>query len=256
MVTASGAQVPLSQVARVSVVDGPPLIKTENARLNGWTFVDIADSDIGSYIARGQQLIDQRLSLPAGYAVTWSGQYEYMLRAEEKLRQLIPMLLLIIFGLLYLIFKRFTEAFIVMLSIPFALLGGFWLVLLLGYNMSVAVAVGFIALAGIAAEFGVVMLLYLNNAINQYRDEERLNTVQDLKRAIVEGAALRVRPKAMTVLVVVLGLTPIMLSEGTGSEVMQRIAAPVIGGMITAPLLSLFIMPAVVLLLKRRQLKA
>ncbi|MCU7811448.1 MAG: efflux RND transporter permease subunit, partial [Candidatus Thiodiazotropha sp. (ex Notomyrtea botanica)] len=254
MVTPTGAQVPLSQVARVIVVDGPPLIKTENARLNGWTFIDIADSDIGSYIAKGQQTLKNSIQLPPGYAITWTGQYEYMLRAEAKLKQLIPMLLIIIFGLLYLIFKRLSEAAIVMLSIPFALIGGFWFVLAMGYNMSVAVAVGFIALAGIATEFGVVMLIYLNNAITQYKDAGDLNNRQDLKAAIIEGAALRVRPKAMTVLVVVVGLMPIMLSDGAGSEVMQRIAAPVIGGMITAPLLSLFIMPTIVLLVKRRKL--
>ena len=255
MVTPKGAQIPLSQVARVTVVDGPPLIKTENARLNGWTFIDIADTDIGSYIAKGQALIDKEIQLPPGYAIDWSGQYEHMLRAEERLKQLIPMLLIIIFGLLYLIFKRIAEAVTVMLSIPFALLGGFWFVLLMGYNMSVAVAVGFIALAGIATEFGVVMLIYLNSAIEQYREEGKLTSQQDLRSAILEGAVLRVRPKAMTVLVVVLGLTPIMLSDGAGSEVMQRIAAPVIGGMVTAPLLSLFILPAVVLLQKRRMLK-
>jgi Cu(I)/Ag(I) efflux system membrane protein CusA/SilA len=254
LVTPAGAQIPLSQVARVKVVDGPPLIKTENARLNGWTFIDIADNDIGSYIAEGQKQLNESIQLPPGYSITWTGQYEYMLRAESKLRQLIPILLLIIFGLLYLIFRRITESIVVMLSIPFSLIGGFWFILLLGYNLSVAVAVGFIALAGIATEFGVVMLIYLNNAIEQYKSESRLNNKQDLKAAIIEGAVLRVRPKAMTVLVVVLGLMPIMLSEGTGSEVMQRIAAPVIGGMITAPLLSLFIMPAIIRLIRAKEL--
>ncbi|MCU7809186.1 MAG: efflux RND transporter permease subunit, partial [Candidatus Thiodiazotropha sp. (ex Semelilucina semeliformis)] len=255
IVTPSGAQIPLSQVASVHVVDGPPLIKTENARLNGWTFIDIKDADIGSYIAKGQETLNKAIKLPTGYSITWTGQYEYMLRAKGKLMQLIPMLAIIIFGLLYLIFRRFSEAAIVMLSIPFALTGGFWFVLAMGYHMSVAVAVGFIALAGIATEFGVVMLIYLNNAIAQYKEAGDLNTRQDLKAAIVEGAALRVRPKAMTVLVVVMGLMPIMISDGTGSEVMQRIAAPVIGGMITAPLLSLFIMPAIVLLVNRRELR-
>jgi Cu(I)/Ag(I) efflux system membrane protein CusA/SilA len=255
LVTPAGAQIPLSQVAKVKVVDGPPLIKTENARLNGWTFIDIADNDIGSYIAEGQKQLNESIKLPPGYSITWTGQYEYMLRAESKLRQLIPILLLIIFGLLYLIFRRITESIVVMLSIPFSLIGGFWFILLLGYNLSVAVAVGFIALAGIATEFGVVMLIYLNNAIEQYKSESRLNSKQDLKAAIIEGAVLRVRPKAMTVLVVVLGLMPIMLSEGTGSEVMQRIAAPVIGGMITAPLLSLFIMPAIIRLIRVKELR-
>ncbi|MCG8001590.1 MAG: efflux RND transporter permease subunit, partial [Candidatus Thiodiazotropha lotti] len=254
IITPSGAQVPLTQVARVDVVDGPPLIKTENARLNGWTFIDIKDRDLGGYISKGQQLLEQNIKLPAGYAITWTGQYEYMLRAEAKLKQLVPMLLIIIFALLYLIFRRYSDVLVVMLSIPFALVGGFWFVLMMGYNLSVAVAVGFIALAGIATEFGVVMLIYINSAIKSYQDSGRLTDRQSLKLAIIEGAALRVRPKAMTVLVVVIGLMPIMLSDGAGSEVMQRIAAPVIGGMLTAPLLSLFVIPALVLLIKRRSL--
>ncbi|MEW8508069.1 MAG: efflux RND transporter permease subunit [Candidatus Thiodiazotropha sp.] len=254
IVTPSSAQVPLSQVATVRVVDGPPLIKTENARLNGWTFIDIRDADIGGYINKGEQLLAERLQLPPGYAVTWTGQYEYMLRAQNKLKQLIPMLLIIIFSLLFLIFKRFSEALVVMFSIPFALVGGFWFLLLMDYNISVAVGVGFIALAGIAAEFGVVMLIYINSAIARYEEAGLLRKRQDLKAAILEGAVLRVRPKAMTVLVVVFGLMPIMLSDGAGSEVMQRIAAPVIGGMLTAPVLSLFIIPALVFLSKRETL--
>ncbi|MCG7868149.1 MAG: efflux RND transporter permease subunit, partial [Candidatus Thiodiazotropha taylori] len=254
IITPSGAQVPLSQVARVDVVDGPPLIKTENARLNGWTFIDIKDADLGGYISKGEQLLQEKIQLPAGYAITWTGQYEYMLRAEAKLKQLVPMLLIIIFALLYLIFRRYSDVLVVMLSIPFALVGGFWFVLFMGYNLSVAVAVGFIALAGIATEFGVVMLIYINSAIKRYQEAGQLNDRQELKAAIIEGAALRVRPKAMTVLVVVIGLMPIMLSDGAGSEVMQRIAAPVIGGMLTAPLLSLFVIPALVLLIRRRSL--
>ncbi|MEW8211393.1 MAG: efflux RND transporter permease subunit, partial [Candidatus Thiodiazotropha taylori] len=254
IITPSGAQVPLSQVARVDVVDGPPLIKTENARLNGWTFIDIKDADLGGYISKGEQLLQEKIQLPAGYAITWTGQYEYMLRAEAKLKQLVPMLLIIIFALLYLIFRRYSDVLVVMLSIPFALVGGFWFVLFMGYNLSVAVAVGFIALAGIATEFGVVMLIYINSAIKRYQEAGRLNDRQELKAAIIEGAALRVRPKAMTVLVVVIGLMPIMLSDGAGSEVMQRIAAPVIGGMLTAPLLSLFVIPALVLLIRRKSL--
>ncbi|MEW8351407.1 MAG: efflux RND transporter permease subunit, partial [Candidatus Thiodiazotropha taylori] len=254
IITPSGAQVPLSQVARVDVVDGPPLIKTENARLNGWTFIDIKDGDLGGYISKGEQLLQEKIQLPAGYAITWTGQYEYMLRAEAKLKQLVPMLLIIIFALLYLIFRRYSDVLVVMLSIPFALVGGFWFVLFMGYNLSVAVAVGFIALAGIATEFGVVMLIYINSAIKRYQEAGQLNDRQELKAAIIEGAALRVRPKAMTVLVVVIGLMPIMLSDGAGSEVMQRIAAPVIGGMLTAPLLSLFVIPALVLLIRRKSL--
>lgn len=199
IVTPTGAQIPLSQVAEVRIVDGPPLIKTENSRLNGWIYIDTRETDLGSYIAKGKSVLSEKLSLPPGYSITWAGQYEYMQRTEARLVQLIPILLIIIFGLLYLIFKRTSEALIVMLSMPFALVGGFWTVLLLGYNLSVAVAVGFIALAGIASEFGVVMLVYINAAISQHREKGSMSSVSDLKSAIVEGAALRVRPKAMTV---------------------------------------------------------
>ena len=255
MVTPSGAQIPLSQIAEVRIVDGPPMLKSENARLNGWTFVDIRGVDLGSYVRVAQERVRDRVSLPPGYSVTWSGQYEYLLRARAKLAQVGPFTLTIIFVLLYLIFRRAGEAALVMLTLPFALVGGFWLLLALGYNLSIAVAVGFIALAGIAAEFGVVMLIYLNNALAGWREQGRLVTERDLREAIIEGAVQRVRPKAMTVAVVVAGLLPIMLSEGTGSEVMQRIAAPVIGGMITAPLLSLFVMPAIYLLWMRTTLR-
>ena len=186
--------------------------------------------------------------------ITWSGQYEYMLRAKEKLGQVVPLTLSIIFVLLYLIFRRVGEVVLVMLSLPFALVGGFWLIWVLGYHLSVAVAVGFIALAGVAVEFGVVMLIYLENALASSRSRGRLRSRQDLEAAIMEGAVLRVRPKAMTVAVIIAGLLPIMLSTGTGSEVMQRIAAPMIGGMITAPLLSLFVLPAIYLLWKQRAL--
>ena len=254
IVTPSGAQIPLAQVAEVRVVDGPPLIKTENARLNGWTFIDTRNTDLGSYIAEGQRLLSEKIALPPGYSITWAGQYEYMLRAEARLKQLVPILLIIIFALLYLIFKQTSEALVVMLSIPFALVGGFWFVLLLGYNLSVAVAVGFIALAGIATEFGVVMLIYIKTAIQNRLDSGRMRSPGDLKQAIIEGGALRVRPKAMTVFVLVLGLMPIMIDDGAGSEVMKRIAAPIVGGMLTAPLISLFIIPALALLTKRRSL--
>lgn len=248
LILPSGAQIPLGQVANIQIVDGPPMLKSENARLNGWTFVDIREVDLGSYVQIAQQIVREQVELPAGYSITWSGQYEYMLRAKERLNQVVPLTLVIIFVLLYLTFSNIKEALLVMISLPFALVGGFWLIYLLEFNLSVAVAVGFIALAGVAAEFGVIMLLYLDNALKQWRKEGRLNSETDLKAAIMEGAVLRVRPKAMTVAVIVAGLIPIMLSHGTGSEVMQRIAAPMIGGMITAPLLSLFVMPAVYVL--------
>jgi Cu(I)/Ag(I) efflux system membrane protein CusA/SilA len=253
LVTPSGAQITLSQVADVRVVEGPPMIKTENARPNGWTFIDIRGVDLGSYVRQAQHAVRTQVELPPGYSIAWAGQYEYMLRAHAKLGQVVPLTLAIIFALLYLTFRSVGEAALVMLSLPFALVGGFWLIWQLGYELSVAVAVGFIALAGVAAEFGVVMLIYLDNALNARRDDGRLATRADLRAAILEGAVLRVRPKAMTVAVIIAGLLPIMLSEGTGSEVMQRIAAPMVGGMVTAPLLSLFVIPAVYLLWKRRE---
>jgi Cu(I)/Ag(I) efflux system membrane protein CusA/SilA len=254
LVTPTGAQVPLGQLAEVVIVDGAPMLKSENARLNGWTFVDIRGVDLGSYIAAAQAAVREGVDLPAGYSLTWSGQYEYMLRAQERLTQVVPFTLLIIFSLLYLTFRRGGEAALVMLSLPFALVGGFWLIYLLDYNLSVAVAVGFIALAGVAAEFGVVMLVYLDNAIRDWNERGWLMSEADLKGAIMEGAVLRVRPKAMTVATIIAGLLPIMFGDGAGSEVMRRIAAPMVGGMITAPLLSLFVIPAIYLLWQRKQL--
>ena len=254
LVTPTGAQVPLGQIATVEIVDGPPMLKSENARLNGWTFVDIRGVDVGSYVAAAQAKVRDEVKLPPGYSLTWSGQYEYMLRAKGKLIEVVPFTLVIIYVLLYLIFRRFGEVWLVMLSLPFALVGGFWLIYVLGYNLSVAVAVGFIALAGVATEFGVVMLVYLDNALKAHREAGTLGTIADLKAAIMEGAVLRVRPKAMTVAVIIAGLLPIMLGHGTGSEVMRRIAAPMVGGMITAPLLSLFVIPAIYLVWRRREL--
>ena len=254
IVTPTGAQVPLAQIAEVVITDGAPMLKSENARLNGWTFVDIRGRDLGSWVAEAQQVVREQVELPAGYSITWSGQYEYMQRANERLTQVVPVTLAIIFLLLYLTFRHAGEALLVMLSLPFALVGGFWLIYLLGYNLSVAVAVGFIALAGVAAEFGVVMLVYLDHALADRRKEGRLNGIADLNAAIEEGAVLRIRPKAMTVATIFAGLLPIMLIGGVGSEVMRRIAAPMVGGMITAPLLSLFVIPAVYLLWRQRAL--
>jgi copper/silver efflux system protein len=248
IVTPTGAQVPLGQVAEVVIVDGAPMLKSENARLNGWTFVDIRGRDLGSWIGEAREVVREQVALPAGYSLTWSGQYEYMARAQARLNQVVPLTLAIIFILLYMTFRSGTEALLVLLSLPFALVGGFWLIYLLGYNLSVAVAVGFIALAGVAAEFGVVMLVYLDNALKQWQAEGRLNSRDDVKAAIEEGAVLRIRPKAMTVATIFAGLLPIMLLGGVGSEVMRPIAAPMIGGMITAPLLSLFVIPAIYVL--------
>ncbi|MCP5142562.1 MAG: efflux RND transporter permease subunit [Gammaproteobacteria bacterium] len=254
LVTPAGAHIPLRQVATVEIVDGPPMLKSENARLNGWTFVDVRGRDLGSYVKEAQAVVREKVKLPPGYSITWSGQYEYLLRAEAKLAKVVPVTLMIIFVLLYLTFGRTGPAVLVMATLPFALIGGFWLLWWEGFNMSVAVGVGFIALAGVSAEFGVVMLVYLDNAIRHREEENRMTTRADLRAALMEGAVMRVRPKAMTVAVIVAGLIPIFIGTGTGSEVMQRIAAPMIGGMITAPLLSLFVMPAAYYLLQRRRL--
>lgn len=253
IVTPSGAQVALGQVAEVVIIDGPDMLRSENARLNGWTFVDLRGRDLGSYVAEAQAVVREQVPLPPGYSITWSGQFEYLLRAQERLAQVVPLTLAIILLLLYLIFRSTAEALMVMLSLPFALVGGVWLIDLLGYNLSVAVVVGFIALAGVAAEFGVIMLVYLDQAVKQRREEGRFRTADDLEHAIIEGAVLRIRPKAMTVATIFAGLLPIMLVAGVGSEVMRRIAAPMVGGMITAPLLSLFVIPAIYLLWRRRE---
>ncbi|MEQ6342212.1 MAG: efflux RND transporter permease subunit [Gammaproteobacteria bacterium] len=253
--TPSGAQIPLGELATLRLVDGPPEIKSENARLNGWIYVDIADVDVGSFVATAKAAVEKQVKIPPGYSLTWSGQYEYMERAKAKLKLVAPLTLALIVLLLYLNFRNLMEVAIIVVSLPFALIGGFWLIYLLDYQLSVAVGVGFIALAGVAAEFGVVMLLYLDQAVKRYQTEGRMNSWADLKAAIIEGAVLRVRPKMMTVAVIIAGLLPIMLSHGTGSEVMQRIAAPMIGGMITAPLLSLLVIPALYALSKRRQLQ-
>jgi len=254
LVTPSGAHIPLSRVASIRIAEGPPMIKTENARLNGWTFVDIRDVDLGSYVKNARAILKEKLDLPAGYSVSWAGQYEYLLRVQDTLSLVIPMMLLIILLLLYLTFRDLTAALIIMLSLPFALAGGIWFIYALGYNFSVAVAVGFIALAGVAAEFGVIMLIYLNNATLKRQIDGKLQSVADLKDSIMEGAVMRVRPKAMTVAVIIAGLIPIMIGGGTGSDVMQRIAAPMVGGMITAPLLSLLVIPAIYLIWKKRNL--
>jgi len=254
LVTPSGAHIPLSRVASIHITEGPPMIKTENARLNGWTFVDIRDVDLGTYVKNARAILKDKLKLPAGYSVTWAGQYEYLLRVKDKLSAVIPMMLLIILLLLYMTFRNMTAALIIMLSLPFALAGGVWYISFLGFNFSVAVAVGFIALAGVAAEFGVIMLIYLNNAIDKRRADKQLQTVVDIKESIMEGAVMRVRPKAMTVAVIIAGLIPIMIGGGTGSDVMQRIAAPMIGGMITAPLLSLLVIPAIYLIWQKRKI--
>ncbi len=251
VVTERGAQIPLSAVARIRITDGPPMLKSENARLSGWVYVDIRGRDLQSVVHDLQSAVARDVKVPAGYSIAWSGQFEYLERAAKKMRVVVPVTLAIIFVLLYLTFRAVGQALIIMASLPFALVGGFWLVYLLGHAMSVATAVGFIALAGVAAEFGVVMLVYLRNAW-AHRVAAGRTSDEDLLDSIREGAVLRVRPKAMTVAVILAGLFPIMWGSGTGSEVMQRIAAPMVGGMITAPLLSMLVVPAAFLLLMRR----
>jgi copper/silver efflux system protein len=255
IVTSTGATTTLGAVADLVVTDGPPQIRSENARLNGWVYVDISGRDLGRYVAQAQKLVSDRVALPPGYSIVWAGQFEYLERATQKLKLVVPFTLVIIFVLLFLAFRSFASAVLIMGTLPFALVGGLWLLFVLGYNLSIASSIGFIALAGVSAEFGVVMLLYLDHAIEKRRAANRFTTERDLIEAIEEGAALRVRPKAMTVAVIVAGLLPIMFSGGTGSEVMRRIAAPMVGGMMTAPLLSMLVIPAAYLLLHRRELR-
>ncbi len=251
--TPQGSQITLGTVAEVKVTDGPPMLKSENARLSGWVYVDVRGRDMAAVVSDLRQRVSESVQLESGMSISYSGQFEFMERANAKLKLVVPATLLIIFVLLYLTFSRFGEALLIMATLPFALTGGVWFLYLLGYNLSVATGIGFIALAGVSAEFGVIMLLYLTNA---WRD--RLNAgardEADLLDAIREGAVQRVRPKAMTVAVIIAGLLPILLGGGTGSEIMSRIAAPMVGGMITAPLLSLFVLPAAYLLMRRRQL--
>ncbi len=244
--TPNGAQVPITQLADISIVKGPPSIKSENARKNAWIYIDLRGIDVGTYVKLAQQAVRDKLKLPSGYSIVWSGQYEYLQRAKKRLIVVVPMTLLIIFLLLYFNFKNISESLIVMLSVPFSLTGGLWLMYLLGYHLSVAVGVGFIALAGVAAETGVVMLIYLDLSYKKFKAKygEKFNR-QHLYESIEEGAALRVRPKMMTVVAIMAGLMPIMWSHGTGSEVMKRIAAPMIGGMVSATILTLLVVPAI-----------
>lgn len=254
ILTERGAQIRLGDVAAVRITDGPPMLRSENARLSGWVYVDIRGRDMGAVVRDMQQAVAKDLELPAGYSVSWSGQFEYLERASARLRVVVPATLAIIFVLLYLVFRRVDEALLVMATLPFALAGGVWLLWVVGHHVSVASAVGFIALAGVAAEFGVIMLIYLKQAWER-RAGQAERTEAELFDAIREGAVLRVRPKAMTVAVIVAGLVPIVIASGPGAEIMQRIAAPMVGGMITAPLLSMFVVPAAYLLMRRRELR-
>ncbi|MEN3296611.1 MAG: copper/silver efflux system protein [Burkholderiales bacterium] len=255
VVTERGAQVRLADIADIKVIDGPPMIRSENARLSGWVYVDVRGTDLHSAVKAMQAAVQTEVKLPPGYSIGWSGQFEYLERAATKLQTVIPLTLMVIFILLYLAFRSMSEALLLMLTVPFALIGGFWFVWMLGHAVSVATAVGFIALAGLAAEFGVVMLVYLRNSLAKRLEMGQPLTRELILEAIREGAVLRVRPKAMTVAVILAGLMPIMYGSGAGSEVMQRIAAPMVGGMVTAPLLSLFVIPAAWRLLQERKLR-
>ncbi|HBG31979.1 MAG TPA: CusA/CzcA family heavy metal efflux RND transporter [Gammaproteobacteria bacterium] len=254
VVTMRGETIALGGIAEVKITDGPPMIKSENARPNGWIYVDIRDRDLGGYVTEARKAVAEQVSLPPGYSVAWSGQFEYLERASKRLQVVVPFTLAIIFLLLYLTFRSAGSAMLIMATLPFALVGGFWLIYLLGHHLSVASGVGFIALAGVAAEFGVVMLIYLDNAIRDREQRGQMQTASDLREALIEGAVLRVRPKAMTVAVIIGGLVPLFIGSGTGSEVMQRVAAPMVGGMITAPLLSMIVLPAAYQLLHERRL--
>jgi Cu(I)/Ag(I) efflux system membrane protein CusA/SilA len=252
--TPDGTSIPLGQVASVTIAQGPPSIRTENAQLVNYIYVDMQGRDLGGYVEDARKAVQDQVKLPAGYHVEWSGQFEYLERAAARLKFVIPITLLVIFLLLYANFRRLTETLIVMLSVPFALTGGFWLMYWMGFNMSVAVAVGFIALAGVAAETGVVMLIYLDSALNemiaQRKAEGRPLTADDLYHAIIEGAVERVRPKMMTVVAIMASLLPILWSVGTGSEVMKRIAVPLVGGMLSSTVLTLIVIPAIYALVK------
>ena len=257
--TPSGAQVELEQLARIDVVQGATLVKSEDAYLNNIVYVDVRNRDVGGYVAEAKKLLEKRLLLPTGYRIQWSGQYESMQRAAQRLRLIVPITLLIVFGLLYFNFRSVAESLIVMLSLPFALAGGVWLMWIAGYNMSVAVAIGFIALAGVAAQTGVIMLLYLDQAWKtrtEGRTREGVNaTFADLQEAVEAGAVERLRPKMMTVAAVTLSLVPILWSQETGADVLKRIAAPMVGGLVTSAALTLIVLPAIYSLFRERQLK-
>jgi len=250
MVITEDTQVQLRDLADIRVVDGPPMIKSENGRLTGWVYITIKGSDIGRYVEKAKKMLHDNIKLPSGYTVSWSGQYQYMQRAQQRLSYVIPLTLFIIFILLYISFRSLIESLMVMVAVPLALIGGAWLLWALSFNFSIAVAVGFIALAGVAAEFGVIMIIYLREAIQRHQPKNQ----EELRQAVIDGAIMRVRPKIMTAAVIIIGLMPILSGSGAGSEVMQRIAAPMIGGMITAPLVSMLLIPVMYYMWYRRRL--
>ena len=260
VVTPNGQHIALGDVADIRVEDGPPGIKSENARINGWTFIDIEGVDVGTYVVNAKAYLSKTLDLPVGYSITWAGQYEYMERAKEKLSYVLPLTFAIIVILLYLNFKAFSEVAIIIVTLPMAMIGGLWLMYFEGFNFSVAVGVGFIALAGVAVEIGVIMLVYLNQAVNELKGNASENnapiSADAYRNALVHGAGLRVRPVMMTVATIILGLLPILYGTGTGSEIMSRIAAPMVGGMTSAVLLTLIVVPALYSIVKKSDISA
>ncbi len=253
--TPTGVQIPLSYVADINIKKGPPVIKSENSRRTAWLYVDLRGIDVGTYVKNAKKVVEEKIKFPEGYSLVWSGQFEYMERAQKRLNVVVPITLLIIFLLLYFNFKNFSESFIVMLSLPFALVGGIWFMYLLDYNFSVAVGVGFIALAGLAAETGVVMLVYLDNVYKDKIADGSMRSMGDLYEAIIEGAVERVRPKLMTVMTTMIGLVPILWGTGAGSQTMKRIAAPMVGGMVSSTILTLIVIPAIYYLWKTHEVK-
>jgi copper/silver efflux system protein len=258
IVTMAGQKIALADVANIYIEDGPPAIKSENARLNGWSYIDITGVDIGSYVVAAQKVVAEKIKLPTGYSLNWSGQYEYMLRAKEKLSYVVPLTLAIIVILLYMNFRNFVEVSIIMGTLPLAMVGSIWLMYLEGYNFSVAVGVGFIALAGVTVEIGVIMLVYLNQSYHKMladtNNEGISPGIEELSLAVLHGAGMRVRPIMMTAAAIIAGLLPILLGTGTGSEVMSRIAAPMVGGMVSSVILTLLVLPAVFFLWRKRSL--
>ena len=252
--TPSGAQIPLAQLADISIHKGPAGIKSENAQQTAWVFVDIEDVDMGTYVKQARTLVDENVKLPPGYALVWSGQFQYMEKARKTLTIIVPATLMVIFTLLLIHFNSLVQVVMVMASLPFALLGGFWLVYLLGYNMSVAVGVGFIALAGLAAETAIVMLVYLDEVFNRKTADRKMNSKTDLHAAIIEGAVDRVRPKIMTVATTLIGLLPVMYGTGAGSQIMKRIAAPMVGGLVSSTIMTLIIIPVLYDMWKIREI--
>jgi Cu(I)/Ag(I) efflux system membrane protein CusA/SilA len=254
--TASGAQVPIKEVADIKLRQGPAMIRDENGMLSGYVYIDMTGRDIGSYIHDAKKIVEATIDLPTGYSLTWSGQYENMQRVKERLKIILPLTILIIFFLLYMNTKSFIKTSIVMLAVPFSLIGAIWFLYILGYNISIATWVGMIALMGLDAETGVFMLLFLDLSYNERRDKGMLRTKEDLTEAIIHGAVKRIRPKMMTVAAAFIGLIPIMWSIGTGADMMKRIAAPMIGGLVTSFALELLIYPVIFAMWKERELKS